>query len=274
MGPARCSRTSIAASAPRQYASDMDIWRVGLRYLVDEGDGGFALVDRAGAVVKRYATRVYSDEDRLWTWDHAISSTRFVERTKCARGSQAPEIEAKTLLRWLVPARAPATRAHVAAALAADRAARDAREVNVVGDGVTRLAAIPGALTEHALGVHLSNAQRALQERVRRWDCPVAAELLRLLGEFAQARPPMAAVEAFANGCLHASFDPGARTYAVLDGSLAVGGPPSPLAARISDCAASLDVRADGQEWADACRNAEAYRRAAAALRYAARALG
>jgi hypothetical protein len=246
------------------------IWRSGEQVLVQRGES-FFLLDPDGAVAGRFEPRTSSDEDDLWCTLHRVEGDRLVERTLIQRSGGDDRLhEEKVVVTALRAVDDEETRRFVAAALGADATAQQAAQREQERLAEARVAAIDGALGELGLGPDAARAQRALGERVRRWNDQRAAALLRTLVLISRARPGAAVTAAYARACLLACFVDEVP-------SLPVGGVHSPhpvLSARIAAHARDLYDDAEGQELADALRNASAFRRAADALQAAAKLLG
>lgn len=243
------------------------IWRTDARLLVSEGDA-FALIDQAGAVIRWYGSKSYSDEDDLWTWDHHVDGDRFYQRTRIDHAGRETRCDNELVLEHLEPANDPATHALVAAALGKDTIVREEARLRDERAAGARVAAIAGAGAAYDLGDDFARAQQALSARVRAYADPIAADLLRTLIALAAAHAGPAVIAAYARGCRHACFELGVPALENAD----EGAPRLPaLAEQIASQARELEAAADDQEAADALRNASAYRRAAEAITRAAR---
>lgn len=243
------------------------IWRAGEQLLVQRGEA-FFLLDPDGAVAGRFEPRTSSDEDDLWCTTHRVEGDRLVERTIIQRyGGEDRLYEEKVVVTALRADDDEQTRRFADAALEADAAAQLAAQREKERVAEARVEAIDGALGELGLGPHAARAQRALGERVRRWNDVRAASLLRTLVLLSRARPGAAVTAAFARACLLACFVDEVPALPA-DG---VHSPNPTLLAALEAHAQALDADAEGQEWADAPRNATAFRRAAEALRVAAK---
>jgi hypothetical protein len=248
------------------------IWRAGTCLLTADGDA-FALVDASGAVVRWYGSRSYSDEDDLWTWDHCVDGDRFYRRTSIEHAGQPVRCDRELVLDGLVPADEAATRAVVAAALAADAAMRHEARLREDHAAEARVAAIAGARDAHDHGDEFERARHALIARVRAYDDGLAAALLRTLIALAGAPAAPAALAAYARGCRHACFDRGIPDDAVAAPSVGDAAPAPLLAEQVAALARTLERAADDQEAVDARHNASAYRRAAERIAQAAQLL-
>lgn len=241
------------------------MWRSGEQVLVQRGEV-FVLLQPDGAVAGRFEPKTSSDEDDLWVTLHRVEGDRLIERTTIQHGGLEERVyEEKAMVTALRLVEDEATRRFVDDALGADATAQEAarREQDRVAD--SRLAAIDGSMNELGLGADASRAQRALGERVRRWNDTRAAALLRTLVALSRAAPGSAVTAAYSRGCLLACFVH--ELPAVQSGGGRSVNPA--LAAEIEAHARSLDDDADGQDQADAPRNASALRAAAEALRVA-----
>lgn len=241
------------------------IWRSAEQVLVQRGEA-FFLLGPDGAVAGRFEPRTSSDEDDLWCTLHHVEGDRLVERTIIQRyGGEDRLYEEKVVVTALRAVEDEQTRRFADAALGADAAAQLAAQHEKDRVAEARVEAIDGALGDLGLGPDAARAQRALGARVRRWNDGRAASLLRTLVSISRARPAAAVTAAFTRACLLACFEddvPGLPARGVHS--------PNPaLCAAISAHAAALEADAEGQEWADAHRNATAFRRAAEALRVA-----
>ncbi|MDP1829400.1 MAG: hypothetical protein Q8L48_39405 [Archangium sp.] len=245
------------------------LWRAGEQVLVQQGQA-FVLLDPDGTLAGRFEPRTSSDEDDLWCTDHRVEGDRLVERTIIQRyGGEDRLYEEKVAVAGLRAVDDAETRRFTEAALGADAAAQQAAQREREREADARVTAIDGALGELGLGPDAARAQRELAGRVRRWNDQRAASLLRTLVLLSRARPGPAVIAAFTRACLLACF---------LDDvpALPAGGVQSPnpaLRAAVSAHADALEGDAEGQELADAPRNASAFRRAAEALRVAAKLL-
>ncbi|MBA3458734.1 MAG: hypothetical protein H0T46_02150 [Deltaproteobacteria bacterium] len=242
------------------------LWRSGERIIVVQRGDALLVID-GDAVTRRLEPRTASDEDDLWRWEYLVLDSHLVERITIERGSQDARVhEQHTVVAELRAVDDAQTQQIVEAAMATDAVARaeHARSRELEGDA--RVAAIPHADDDLGAGADAERAQRALIERIHRWDDRRAAGLLRTLIELTRARVDPAVIAAYARGCLFACF--------AVESPEPVGAVPTvpnrPLAGAIEVHAAELEADAAGQEQADALRNAAALSRAATALRLAA----
>lgn len=243
------------------------VWRSGDRLLARRDDA-FALIQPGGTAATWFTPRSFSDEDDLWVTTFVVVGDELVERTVIERyGVERLHGERVVVmgLRSVDDAeshRLAATAFHAA----------DAHDQVLAREADARVTAIPGSLDELGLGADAARAQRLLCKRIRDWNDPRAATLLRTLLDLARARPAPAVIAAYARGCLCACFE---VEVPELRAAPATQPPPSSALAReIEAHAAELECAADGQEAVDAMRNAAALWSAAKALRVAATLLG
>lgn len=241
------------------------LWRSG-EQIIAQRDEAFVVIEH-GAVSQRLEPRSSSDEDDLWRWAYLVVDDRLVERTTIQHAWDEERVhEERTVVGGLRTVDDDETRRIVKAALTIDAASRSELERADERRADARVATIIGAVDDLRLGVDAARAQRVLIERIRRWDDRRAAALLRTLIELARAHPDAAVIAAYVRGCLFACY-----SLESPEPSAAVPITPMPALARAIEAHANeIEVDADGQEQADAPRNAAALWNAAKALRHAA----
>lgn len=248
----------------------MKLWRTRDGYLAEHGRD-FVLVSSDGLVVRWFGSRDYSDEDDLWHWQPGVVGNALYERTTVERGPIVTEREAELLLDDLVEIDDHDLTTLIERAIATDRDTRAEESLRAARAGDARVAAIVGDLRDDGLRPELVRAKAALAVRVRAYDDSIAARLLSTMVLVARARPGSAVEVAYARGCLAACFE-----HAPSEGKDEPARPlvqeaRAALAAELEMRAAELEQKAEWNEYIDASRTADAYFRAAVAIRAAAR---
>lgn len=242
------------------------LWRSSEQVLIQRGDS-FLLLGSTGAIQAHFEPRSFSDEDDLWRTDQAVEGDRLIERTTVQHAFNEPRVyEEKVLATGLCPASDRATRALAEAGLAAHAAQVEQAIAAREREAAARVDAIPGARDELDAGAEVARAQAALRERVARWGDDRAAALLLTLNTIVRAKPDAVVIKAYVRGCLSACFAfdlPALPTTPVRSSNPA-------LAKELAAHVLRLEQDAEGQEYADANRNAAAFWTAAKALRWAA----
>jgi hypothetical protein len=235
------------------------------------GVADYLLVNEQGEVINQYSVTVWSIDDELGSTLITVDGETLLQIVVRAMAGDEPTLSEQILLTGLKPADGTADRTleRVALQRLDDLAARRRQE------GEARVAAIVGADDGSTGSESFRAAQRALRQNVASYGDPLSAELLAALVRFDElynAAPIIEpALETFVAACRRAAFD---RTLqGDTDAVHELSGLPwwtakdieaaRKLVPVLRDLEAALDGAAEGQEIADAPRNARAFTAAA-----------
>jgi len=272
-------------------------WRCAQNYLVDCGPhagvpGGvpgfdeaawqephdYLLIDGRGGTQRTFTTTFWSVDEELGMSGFAVIGSALVKRaasifTNSGRISRSDEVVLDGLL-----AIEPAEEAAFASAFERSRVQASAKARRASERADARLAAIPGALEDHAAGNAFRCAQELLCARVRAYGIDIDEAMLRMLVRFGRVQRLAAtlspALDRVVIACRLAAFDSTLEREPVAAGYPEDARAPSALAppvlAELQALSADLGKlhdelmkTAEGQEWVDANLNAAQYRAAA-----------
>jgi hypothetical protein len=220
----------------------------------------YVQIDAQGKVTGEFHVSTWSIDDELSVQAYAVLARELRERTeRTFFGSRDQESSEKTVLAGLRDVDDRKTLDFLEKALADEERRNDDHAALLRREGEARVAAIPGATDDPGYGADYLRAQEVLRDRVRSYDDPLYAELLRTLGRFGSGP----ALDAYVAACRQAAFDPTVGRRAKPSAPRGKTSGRRDLQKTLNAIQGRLREQAEGQEQADAPQNAAAYRKAA-----------